>query len=56
MVIFIRKPGAVKHKNAAFSKAFAELCDRKIKGFLLCSSNTRNVSMNNNYYYRIYTI
>jgi hypothetical protein len=48
MIIFMHKAGAAKHKNTAFSNAFAELCDRKITGFLLCSSNTRNISINNN--------
>jgi hypothetical protein len=59
MIIFIHKAGAAKHKNAAFSKAFAELFHRKITGFLFCSSNTRNSIMNNNNNNknnRIYTI
>jgi hypothetical protein len=49
MIIFNHKAGVV-NKNAAFFKAFAEMCDGKITGFLLCSLNTGNEStiMNNN--------
>jgi len=59
MIIFNHKAGAV-NKNAAFFKAFAEMCDGKITGFLLCSSNTKNESTNihnnNNNNHKIYPI
>jgi hypothetical protein len=40
MITFNHIAGAFNNKNAAFFKAYVEICDSKITGFLLCSSNT----------------
>jgi hypothetical protein len=48
MIIFNYIAGVVNNINAAFFKAVVEICDSKITGFLMCSANMGNGSMNNN--------